>query len=133
MGKQLGQRLSPILREVVKKFDATLGGEYSPDAESAAKRTLKNKALQMLSASGDSAVNKELLTRFREATNMTDPIAALAALIDSEGKPVTITAKLWEENSCFGLDILQDALQRKTYITSGGYWSACCIDSQSSL
>ena len=86
MGKQLGQKLTPILREVVKKFDASLGGEYSPDAESAAKRTLNNKALQMLASTGDKAVSNELLTRFREATNMTDTIAALTALIDTEGK-----------------------------------------------
>ena len=95
VGKQLGQGLTAVLREVVKKFDASLDGEYSPDAESAAKRTLKNKALQMLSSSGDTAVSKELLTRFRDATNMTDTIAALTALIDSEGKALC-PKTLWE-------------------------------------
>ena len=96
VGKQLGQELTPLLREVVKKFDASLGGDYSPDAESAAKRTLKNRALQMLASTGDTAVSKELLTRFREATNMTDTIAALTALIDSEGKSLPQESKIEE-------------------------------------
>ena len=99
VGKQLGQQLTPALREVVKKFDASLSKEYSPDAESAAKRTLKNKALQMLSASGDPAVSKELLNRFREATNMTDTIAALTALIDSEGRLPVLQCTVLSEKS----------------------------------
>jgi len=41
--KQLAQQLRPQLEAVVKRLDAALVGEYSPDAASAAKRTLKNK------------------------------------------------------------------------------------------
>lgn len=43
MTKQLAQQLRPQLEAVVKRLDAALVGEYSPDAASAAKRTLKNK------------------------------------------------------------------------------------------
>ena len=77
---------------LVKKFDAALHGEYSPDAESAAKRMLKNRALQLLTATGDPAFSKELLVRFREASNMTDTIAALTALIDTEGRSSALKA-----------------------------------------
>lgn len=75
-----------VLEGLVKQFDVALGSEYSPDAESAAKRMLKNKALQLLSACGDPTISKQLLARFRDATNMTDTMAALTALIDTEGK-----------------------------------------------
>ena len=47
MTKQLAQQLRPQLEAVVKRLGSALGGEYSPDAASAAKRTLKNKALQV--------------------------------------------------------------------------------------
>ena len=83
--KQLAKRLRPQLEEVVKRLDAGLQGEYSPDSVSAAKRTLKNKALQLLSATGDEAVHQDLLKRMREATNMTDEAASVAALIDVPG------------------------------------------------
>ena len=84
--KEIGQQLRPNLEELVKELDASIGSEYSPDAASAAKRMLKNKALQLLSACGDSHVSKELLARFRDAGNMTDTMAALNALSDTEGK-----------------------------------------------
>ena len=50
----------------------------------AAKRALKNKALGYLSALGDPKVSADLRERTRSATNMTDQIAALAGLCDSE-------------------------------------------------
>lgn len=71
---------------MVKRCDASLGSRYLFDAESAAKRSLKNRALQMLVSTDDPLIKKQLLTRYREATNMTDSIGALTALIDSEGK-----------------------------------------------
>ena len=50
----------------------------------AAKRALKNKALGYLSALNDPKVSADLLERARSATNMTDQIAALAGLCDSD-------------------------------------------------
>ena len=82
----MAKQLRPQLEAVVKRLDASLTGEYTPDAESAAKRTLKNKALQVLAATGDPGILQDLLNRSREATNMTDQAAAVAALVDSPGK-----------------------------------------------
>ncbi len=53
-------------------------------ARQAAKRALKNKALGYLSALDDPKVSADLLERARSATNMTDQIAALAGLCDSD-------------------------------------------------
>ena len=71
----------------MKHNDDPSGQEYSPAAKSAARRALKNKALAYLAALGDASVTQQVLDRFRAATNMTDKISALAALIDSEGMP----------------------------------------------
>ena len=69
----------------MKHNDDPSGQEYSPNAKSAARRALKNKTLAYLAALGDASVTQQVLDRFRAATNMTDKISALAALIDSEG------------------------------------------------
>ena len=53
-------------------------------AAQAAKRALKNKALGYLSALDDPKISADLLERARSATNMTDQIAALAGLCDSD-------------------------------------------------
>lgn len=89
MTRQIAQRLRPELEATVARLDGQLSGEYSPDADSAAKRTLKNKALQLLSAAGDPEVHKDLLRRFRDASNMTDEVAAVSALADTEGESDT--------------------------------------------
>ncbi|KAL3133720.1 hypothetical protein ABBQ32_008210 [Trebouxia sp. C0010 RCD-2024] len=84
--KVLAQQLRPQLEATVKHNDDPAGQKYSPDAKSAARRALKNKALAYLAALGDATVTQQVLDRFGAATNMTDKISALAALIDSEGK-----------------------------------------------
>jgi len=84
--KTLAQQLRPQLEATVKHNDDPAGQTYSPDAKSAARRALKNKALAYLAALGDAAVTQQVLNRFGTATNMTDKISALAALIDSEGE-----------------------------------------------
>ena len=48
---------------------------------------MKNRALSYLSTLKDAKVSEGLLARSRAATNMTDQIAALACLADSEGAP----------------------------------------------
>lgn len=86
MVKTLAQQLRPQLEATVKHNDDPAGQTYSPDAKSAARRALKNRALAYLAALGDAAVTQQVLNRFGTATNMTDKISALAALIDSEGE-----------------------------------------------
>lgn len=83
--KVLAQQLRPQLEATVKHNDDPAGQKYSPDAKSAARRALKNKALAYLAALGDTTITQQVLDRFGAATNMTDKISALAALIDSEG------------------------------------------------
>jgi aminopeptidase N len=53
---------------------------YSPDAESAGRRSLRNACLDLLAASGDSADFQRAFKQFEEADNMTDRMAALAVL-----------------------------------------------------
>lgn len=60
-------------------------GKYSPDAASAAKRALKNTALSYLTAWADDSTFELALAQFDDAKNMTDKIAALAALTQSSG------------------------------------------------
>lgn len=54
--RQLAQRLRPELEAAVAANDAPPGEPFSPDAKSAAKRTLKNKALAMLATLEDAKV-----------------------------------------------------------------------------
>ena len=84
VSKQVAQQLRPELEAAVKRMDS-LGGSYSPDPGSCAKRKLKNQALLLLSASGELEILQELLLRQREASNMTDELAAVAALANVEG------------------------------------------------
>jgi aminopeptidase N len=56
-------------------------GEYSPDAESIGKRALKNLALAYLCAAPDEASIALAAKQFDGATNMTDRVAALSALV----------------------------------------------------
>lgn len=84
--KVLAQQLRPQLEATVTHNTDPSDQKYSPDAKSAARRALKNKALAYLAASGDAAITEQVLSRYRAASNMTDKISALAALTDSEGK-----------------------------------------------
>ena len=95
MVKQLAQQLRPQLEAIVQKNDAPADEVYSPDAKSAARRAIKNKALAYLAALGEDSVTQQVLDRFRNATNMTDKISALSALIDSEGRQSGLA---WQEN-----------------------------------
>ena len=112
--KVLAQRLRAQLEDTVKYNEDPAGQTYSPDAKSAARRALKNKALAYLAALGDPKVTPQILERFRKATNMTDKISALAALIDSEGEQSTkLAAACWAADNklvdrCQLLHLLQE-------------------------
>jgi aminopeptidase N len=75
----IGARLRAELRA---QYDANqTPGEYSPDAGSIGKRALKNLALAYLCAAPDDDSLALAQRQFDEATNMTDRVAALAALV----------------------------------------------------
>jgi len=60
----------------------------------AARRALKNRALYYLGELGDASVTADLLRRTREATNMTDHLAALSALVDHPSMPPPVLLTL---------------------------------------
>ena len=72
--------------ELLTAYEANLTpGPYSPDAASMAKRALKNLALSYLCAWADDSTFVLATTQFDEAENMTDRLAALAALTNFNG------------------------------------------------
>jgi aminopeptidase N len=75
----IGTRLRAELRA---QYDANqTPGEYSPDAASIGKRALKNLALAYLCAAPDDDSLALAQRQFDGATNMTDRVAALSALV----------------------------------------------------
>lgn len=59
-------------------------GSYSPDAQSAGKRGLKNLALSYLCELDDAASHELMERQYDHSTNMTDRLAALTALVNSK-------------------------------------------------
>lgn len=106
--KTIAARLSPELVAVVEANSIPPSNPYSPDAASASKRMYKNKALAMLCASGDAAYPAQMLKRYRESTNMTDSIAAVASLIDIECEErATMLAEFYAKWSAEPLVVLK--------------------------
>ncbi len=67
--------------EIEKLYTANSSdGRFSPDAEAADKRSLRNAALRYLTASGDGKAGEFAYEHYRLATNMTDMMAGLSAL-----------------------------------------------------
>ena len=60
---------------------------FSPDAEAAGKRSLRNATLRYLTASGDGKAGEFAYEHYRLATNMTDMMAGLSALARIGGAP----------------------------------------------
>ena len=78
----LGRTLNAELRQVYATMDDT--GPYRPSAEAIGRRSLKNRALAYLIAVGDET-GAELCRRQYDAQhNMTDVVAALSLLADSD-------------------------------------------------
>ena len=81
MRRTIARELAP---ELLAQYQANqTPGPYSPDAQSAGKRGLKNLALAYLLIDPGSAELKLAQQQFEQATNMTDRAAALVALIHS--------------------------------------------------
>jgi len=74
----IGVRLGEVLRDTQRRMSDR--GPYSPDAESAGRRALKNACLDLLAATGGAAAISLATRQYHTADNMTDRMAALAAL-----------------------------------------------------
>jgi aminopeptidase N len=74
----IGKAIGDTLAELFEK--SAPSGPYSPDAESAGLRALRNVALDLLVATGASTEIARAERHYREATNMTDAITALSIL-----------------------------------------------------
>ncbi|MGC2410679.1 MAG: aminopeptidase N [Methyloceanibacter sp.] len=74
----IGSKIRATLAEIYDS--AAASGPYSPDGESAGKRALRSATLDLLVGTGDQAEIVRALRHYREASNMTDAIAALSIL-----------------------------------------------------
>lgn len=75
---EIGDRLMPLLTAAYDQM--AVNGGYFPDAQSAGRRALKNVALDLLAASGRASAVTRAARHYHDADNMTDRMAALAAL-----------------------------------------------------
>ncbi|GFR41652.1 hypothetical protein Agub_g2389 [Astrephomene gubernaculifera] len=83
--RQLAARLRPQLEALVKANDDEPGEPYHFTAAACARRAIKNRCLAMLSSLEEPEITAMLLRRVKEATNMTDEIAALGCLVELAG------------------------------------------------
>lgn len=95
--QQLEQGLGLGLAEPLKRLiaDQTPTGAfstYSPDAQQAGKRALRNLALSLLCKASDAQGKPLALTQYEHATNMTDRLGSLRALLEHPVKDADITA-----------------------------------------
>jgi len=81
--KTLAARLRPELEAQIKENDDAPGTPYAFNSHACARRAIKNRAIDWLNALDDPSVHASTLNRYREASNMTDQVAALSALMDS--------------------------------------------------
>jgi aminopeptidase N len=79
---QIGTRLGAALREIYERLTDT--GPYRIDGEAFGRRALRNTALAYLAAAGDEGVQLAR-AQFDAQANMTDVLAALTVLADTEG------------------------------------------------
>jgi aminopeptidase N len=95
----LGRRMRETLAELYER-NAT-PGPYSPDPESTGKRALRGAALDLLLATRERAEIDRAVRHYREASNMTDAITALALLAEIGGeageKALTTFYSRWQD------------------------------------
>ena len=80
LGQSLGEELLALYHAMENK------GAYSPDAEAAGRRALRNTALDLYAAGARDEGVKLAQAQFKAATNMTDKIAALGVLARAPAK-----------------------------------------------
>ncbi len=83
LSKTIGKTIHDDLVEAYERF-ATKGA-YRPDAASAGKRSLRNAALALLSATGEAEDTARLARHYERGTNMTDWTSALSLLVSIDG------------------------------------------------
>jgi aminopeptidase N len=93
--------MAALARELAAAFEdayaaSSSEGEYSLDSSDVARRSLKNVCLAYLAARDDPASRALALSQFDCANNMTDAIAALAALNDTTGEARDIAMARFE-------------------------------------
>jgi len=74
----IGEQLGPALATLYDRM--ALSGDYSPDAQSAGRRALRNVAIDLLAATAKPAVIARVCRQYETANNMTDRMAALVTL-----------------------------------------------------
>ncbi|OZI61347.1 aminopeptidase N [Bordetella genomosp. 11] len=77
---ELGRQLAESWRQAVAACQTP--GPYTPAPEPAGKRALKNMALSHLMAGADADAAKSALDQYERASNMTDRLGALTALVN---------------------------------------------------
>jgi len=78
----LGGLAEALSKELLDAYEAMEDrGPYSPDAESAGRRALKNRALAYLARLENAKAKALVAAQFHEADNMSDSLPALAALV----------------------------------------------------
>ena len=80
--EQLRRTIAGALKPELERLHETLAssGVFSPDAESAGRRSLANSALELLAADASPEVVERIRSHFRNAANMTDAMGGLEAL-----------------------------------------------------
>jgi len=98
--RTIGSALAAEFRQAYE--DSTVIGAFEPSAEQAGLRALRNAALAYLTAELDSPSAALAKRHFDQADNMTDTVAALAVLIDTDGadreQALAAFAERWSAN-----------------------------------
>jgi aminopeptidase N len=82
LARRLGERLERLHDGLADQ------GPFSPDAEAAGRRSLRNAVLELMAAVPTPAVAARASRHFDEASNMTDAMGGLSALIQIGGEPM---------------------------------------------
>jgi aminopeptidase N len=82
--QQLARQLRPELEAVIAANDVPPGTPYAFNAAESGRRSARNMAESILGSLPEPDVQERLLTRFREATNMTDRMAALQVICEHD-------------------------------------------------
>ncbi len=88
----LGQGLAKTLKQVVA--DHAVASPYSPDARQSGPRAIRNLALGLLCQARNIEGKRLALTQYELATNMTDRLGSLRALLQYPDEDAAITAAL---------------------------------------
>ena len=86
LNRAIADKTKPELIEAYHKLQDD--GPFSPDAQAAGRRALKNRCLSLLAARQDAVAAPLAISQFNTATNMTDELSALVILDKLGGRRV---------------------------------------------